>query len=84
MGPRAALTAAGHVLYAVHCRYEGQYQEDLPHGYGNYYFASGQCYQGQWQLGKKHGWSVYTVDNGGAACVRACVCASLSAVCTGA
>ena len=45
-------------------RYQGAYQEDLPHGYGVYLFSSGQTYEGEWAQGKKHGWSIYTVDNG--------------------
>ena len=42
-------------------RYIGQYTDDLPHGYGVYYFGSGQKYEGEWAHGKKHGWSIYTV-----------------------
>ena len=45
-------------------RYQGEYREDLPHGYGVYLFASGQKYEGEWAQGKKHGWSIYTVDDG--------------------
>ena len=43
---------------------QGEYQDDLPHGFGIYLFSSGQMYEGEWALGKKHGWSIYTVDNG--------------------
>lgn len=35
--------------------YEGDWEEDLMHGYGTYKYTSGAVYTGQWHKGKQHG-----------------------------
>jgi hypothetical protein len=35
--------------------YEGDWEEDLMHGYGTYKYTSGAVYTGQWVRGKQHG-----------------------------
>lgn len=35
--------------------YEGDWEDDLMHGYGVYHYTSGAVYSGQWNRGKQHG-----------------------------
>ncbi len=35
--------------------YEGQFKNDLRHGFGYYNYADGDHYIGQWKLGKQEG-----------------------------
>ena len=39
-----------------HIIYEGQFKEDIYHGYGRYIYGNGNYYLGQWENGKRHGW----------------------------
>jgi len=38
--------------------YEGDWDEDLMHGYGTYKYTSGAVYTGQWNKGRQHGQGV--------------------------
>jgi hypothetical protein len=58
-GPKSHLSFAGLVD-----RYTGEYQNDVPHGLGSYYFASGHTYEGQWLNGSKSGYCVYSLASG--------------------
>ena len=35
--------------------YEGEYQNDLKHGWGVYKWADGKHFEGEWMNGKQHG-----------------------------
>lgn len=39
-----------------HIIYEGQFKNDVYHGYGRYIFANGNYYVGNWVDGKRSGW----------------------------
>ena len=44
--------------------YEGQWQNDKPHGQGVAQYSDGSCYQGQWQDGEKQGVGTLYEENG--------------------
>lgn len=50
--PSAAAAAGGDLGQE---EYEGDWEEDLMHGYGKYKYTSGAVYTGQWAKGKQHG-----------------------------
>ena len=35
--------------------YEGDWKDDVPHGFGTYYYVEGNVYTGQWVNGEKEG-----------------------------
>jgi hypothetical protein len=39
-----------------HIIYEGQFKNDVYHGFGRYIYANGNFYVGQWIDGKRSGW----------------------------
>ena len=39
-----------------HIIYEGQFRNDIYHGYGRYIYSNGNYYIGSWQDGKRSGW----------------------------
>ena len=41
-------------------RYDGFWENDLPHGDGRMIYANGDVYEGQWYLGKRNGYGVLT------------------------
>jgi hypothetical protein len=46
------------------CTYQGQYQNDKPHGKGTQTYPDGRTYTGQWQHGKPHGEGTLTPPDG--------------------
>ena len=44
--------------------YEGNYKDDLKHGYGKFYWAGGNIYQGNYKDDLKHGYGKVTFSNG--------------------
>ena len=44
--------------------YEGQFKNDVYHGYGRFIYASGAYYIGQWADGKRSGWGQWVDTNG--------------------
>ena len=44
--------------------YEGNFKDDLKHGYGKYYWSSGNIYNGNWKDGYQHGYAKMTWANG--------------------
>lgn len=47
-----------------HTIYEGQFKNDVYHGYGRFIYASGAYYIGQWADGKRSGWGQWVDTNG--------------------
>ena len=45
-------------------RYEGEYDNNMMHGHGTYYFASGSTYVGNWIHDKRSGHGVMTWADG--------------------
>jgi hypothetical protein len=41
-------------------RYDGFWEDDLPHGDGRMIYSNGDVYEGQWYLGKRNGYGVLT------------------------
>ena len=46
-------------------KYEGQWENDLPHGLGRYDHVSGYYYKGEFARGKRHGLGAYFMAYGG-------------------
>ncbi|CAN0430474.1 unnamed protein product, partial [Hapterophycus canaliculatus] len=44
--------------------YEGEWENDLQHGQGTFYFADSSCFRGLWVQGKKKK-GVFTYSSGG-------------------
>ncbi len=44
--------------------YEGQFKNDLYHGYGRFIFANGNYYIGSWQDGKRSGFGKFIEISG--------------------
>mmetsp|Transcript_15363 Transcript_15363/g.35955 ORF Transcript_15363/g.35955 Transcript_15363/m.35955 type:complete len:87 (-) Transcript_15363:81-341(-) len=44
--------------------YEGQYVNDLKHGYGRYMWPCGAIYDGQWRDGQRWGRAAFTTSSG--------------------
>ena len=43
--------------------YDGEYKNDLKHGFGEYKWATGNFYKGQYQFDKRHGYGeMFWVD----------------------
>ena len=52
-------------LYHSGFRYEGEYQNDIPEGFGRLYDAEGRLrYKGQWKDGDPHGFGTSFYENG--------------------
>jgi len=52
-------------LYHSGFRYEGEYQDDIPEGFGRLYDAEGRLrYKGQWKAGDPHGFGTSFYENG--------------------
>ena len=52
-------------LYHSGFRYEGEYQNDIPEGFGRLYDAEGRLrYKGQWKAGDPHGFGTSFYENG--------------------
>lgn len=46
------------------CSYEGNYENDMRHGYGKYTYADGGVYEGLWKDDKKCGYGRRSYSNG--------------------
>ena len=44
--------------------YEGEWKEDIPHGYGKHRMSDGSLYEGHFQNGLKSGKGKYYFDGG--------------------
>lgn len=44
--------------------YEGEWSNDIPHGFGTKRFQNGDQHHGHYRDGKRHGWGVYSHVNG--------------------
>ena len=44
--------------------YEGDWEDDLMHGYGVYKYTSGAVYSGQWSKGKHHSYGTMSFADG--------------------
>tara|TARA_B100002052_G_scaffold181926_1_gene165653 strand:- start:251 stop:592 length:342 start_codon:yes stop_codon:yes gene_type:complete len=52
-------------LYHSGFRYEGEYQNDIPEGFGRLFDAEGRLrYKGQWKAGDPHGFGTSFYENG--------------------
>jgi hypothetical protein len=58
------LMRQGKMLYTNGERYEGEFENSLPHGQGRYFFANGDIYTGQFTQGKITGRGHYKFVNG--------------------
>lgn len=47
------------MIYPDGSRYEGDWKNDLKHGFGAYYYPNGDIYEGAWFKGKRHGLGTY-------------------------
>ena len=45
-------------------KYEGEWQNDQPHGQGTYTYSCGEVYAGEYHSGKKHGLGMYYFEDG--------------------
>ena len=52
------------VSYANGDHYEGEWQDNAPHGRGSYTWANGDRYQGDWRKGRMHGHGTYVWTDG--------------------
>ena len=52
-------------LYHSGFRYKGEYQNDIPEGFGRLYDVEGRLrYKGQWKAGDPHGFGTSFYENG--------------------
>lgn len=51
-------------IVVLHEDYEGEWQNDLMHGYGVYRYLSGAVYEGEWKENKQQGQGSYFFPNG--------------------
>ncbi|TGM46328.1 hypothetical protein [Leptospira vanthielii] len=52
------------VIYDNGDRFDGEFFEDIKHGYGIYYYSNGDVFEGEYQFGYKEGPGVYRYANG--------------------
>ena len=52
------------VTYGNGDHYQGEWQDNAPHGRGSYTWASGDRYEGEWQAGRMHGEGTYVWTDG--------------------
>ena len=54
LGPNGKVTGVGKEIN--HIIYEGQFKDDIYHGYGRFIYSNGNYYIGQWVDGKRSGY----------------------------
>lgn len=49
------INGKGYFRWEDGTHYEGNYEKNLKHGYGEYTYSNGKIYMGPWKEGKQHG-----------------------------
>ena len=62
--PTEAALEVRTVTYGNGDHYEGEWQDNAPHGRGSYAWANGDRYDGEWQNGRIHGEGTYVWTDG--------------------